>query len=276
MVTRTPRSPSKGGPNLLYVLGLMAIAAGVVLMLVPLLDRMSRPVGAGAVLIGVVMVGTYFLARLKAELLDDSAPVEPAWRKPAHGAASFPALPAPARPSAALPGPRGSQAPAPTAVAPPASPAKSAAPPPPEAIWSPEVFDLMTPQQFEAVCEALFAQGGFQTRSQSHGADGGVTVWLYSRNAHQGADKPAAVAQCKQWSGQPVDVREMHSLLELMETQGLKRGTYATASTYTEGGRNFAKFNSINALDGPALLGLIGKRTPEQQQNLLFIALGGP
>ncbi|WP_269632134.1 restriction endonuclease [Pelomonas sp. BJYL3] len=33
-------------------------------------------------------------------------------------------------------------------------------------------------RRFEAVVEALFKQVGFETKSQSHGADGGIDIWL--------------------------------------------------------------------------------------------------
>jgi restriction system protein len=52
--------------------------------------------------------------------------------------------------------------------------------------WSPEVFNVIEWRRFEAVVEVLFQQAGFETRSQSHGADDGIDVWLYSRN-HSGS-----------------------------------------------------------------------------------------
>jgi len=137
--------------------------------------------------------------------------------------------------------------------------------------WSPAVFAAIEWRRFEAVCEALFAQAGFQTRSQSHGADGGVDIWLHSANA-QG---PVAVVQCKHWQGKAVGVKEIREFFGVMASHQLKRGTYATTSTYTTDAQQFAKANGINAMDGPALLGLIAKRTPEQQQALLAVAHEG-
>jgi restriction system protein len=49
-------------------------------------------------------------------------------------------------------------------------------------LWGPEVFKAFEWRRCEAVVEALFAQAGFETKSQSHGADGGVDIWLYSKN----------------------------------------------------------------------------------------------
>ncbi|MDD2808639.1 MAG: restriction endonuclease [Rhodoferax sp.] len=46
----------------------------------------------------------------------------------------------------------------------------------PETSWSPAVFANIEWRRFEAVCEKLFGQAGFETKSQSHGADGGVDI----------------------------------------------------------------------------------------------------
>ncbi|MDP2452080.1 MAG: restriction endonuclease [Polaromonas sp.] len=133
------------------------------------------------------------------------------------------------------------------------------------------MFAAIEWRRFEAVCEAMFAQAGFATRSQSHGADGGVDIWLHSANA-QG---PVAVVQCKHWNGKAVTVKEIREFFGVMASHQLKRGTYATTSTYTADAQKFAKDNGINALDGAALLSLIAKRTPKQQQALLDVAHEG-
>jgi restriction system protein len=137
--------------------------------------------------------------------------------------------------------------------------------------WSPEVFAAIEWRRFEAVVEALFAQAGFETRSQPHGADGGVDIWLHSKNA----EGPVSVVQCKHWQGKPVTVKEMREFLGVMVSKGLQRGTYATTSRYTADALEFAKANGINAQDGASLLKLIAQRTPEQQARLLEVAYEG-
>ena len=52
--------------------------------------------------------------------------------------------------------------------------------------WSAAVFDVIEWRRFEAVCEWLFSQAGFETKTQSHGADGGIDIWLYSKNHGEG------------------------------------------------------------------------------------------
>jgi restriction system protein len=128
--------------------------------------------------------------------------------------------------------------------------------------------------RFDALVEALFAQAGFVTRSQSHGADGGVDIWIHSRNQPDGA--PVSIVQCKHWqSGKPVGVDKIRELRGVMAAHNVPRGQFACTAHYSDAAREFARDNRINLLDGAALLELIGKRTPEQQRALLDVALEG-
>lgn len=138
--------------------------------------------------------------------------------------------------------------------------------------WSPAVFDVIEWRRFEALVEALFAQAGFETKSQSHGADEGIDIWLYSRN-NPGA--PVSVVQCKHWQGKRVGVDKVRELRGVMAAKNVTRGQFATTSTFTDDAVAFAKANGINLLDVQGLLGLIAKRTEEQQQALLAVALEG-
>jgi restriction system protein len=137
--------------------------------------------------------------------------------------------------------------------------------------WERQVLELIEWRRFEAVCERLFAQAGFQTKSQSHGADGGVDIWLYSRNS----EGPAAVVQCKHWVGRAVGVKEVREFFGVMTSKSVKRGTYVTSSTFTPAASEFAKDNGIHLLDGDGLLSLIARRSDEQQRALLAVAYEG-
>lgn len=138
--------------------------------------------------------------------------------------------------------------------------------------WSVEVFDVIEWRRFEAVVELLFQQAGFETKSQSHGADGGVDVWLYSRHE---PSKPASLVQCKHWQGKKVGVDKVRELRGVMAAQGVSRGQFATTSTFTADAVAFARENGINLLDVSGLMKLISLRTPEQQAALLAVALEG-
>lgn len=278
MVTRTPAHLAQRGGRYLYVLGLVAMGLGIILLL-PIMEPALRPVGAVMLLFGLVLAGSYFVGRLKAEISADNLALEPTWRKPAHGAAGYGNLPAADAPAPVQPPARAT--PVLTASAQPSASNDKAVPrtalahvtvpasTPARAIWTSAMFDHMSPQQFDALCETLLGQGGFETRSQSHGAAGGATIWLYSRHAQQGKNSPVAVVLCRQWPGQSVGPRELQPLLELMNAHHLTRGTCATLSSCSESVRKFAKLKGINLLDRNAVLDLITRRTPAQQQALL-------
>lgn len=137
--------------------------------------------------------------------------------------------------------------------------------------WEPEVLSHIEWLRFEALCEALMAQAGFRTRCESHGANGGLDIWLHSRHV-QG---PAAAVHCKHWLRKPVGVRELREFQAAMAVHQIRRGTYITSGRYTREALEFAQSQGINLLDGPALLALIGRRRPEQQQALLDVAYEG-
>ena len=140
--------------------------------------------------------------------------------------------------------------------------------------WSREVFELIEWRRFEAVVEALFAQAGFETRSQPHGADGGVDIWLYSVN-HADGDAPVSIVQCKQWMRWRVGVKEVRELRGVMAQHGIARGQFVTTSDFTDDAREFAAGNGIGLHDVDGLLRLIGTRDPEQQDALLRVAFEG-
>ncbi|HKB53840.1 MAG TPA: restriction endonuclease, partial [Ramlibacter sp.] len=141
----------------------------------------------------------------------------------------------------------------------------------PETAWSAKVFEQIEWRRFEAVCEQLFAQAGFEARTQSHGPDGGVDIWLHSKHA----DGPAAVVQCKHWAGTQIGVKQVREFFGVMVSHKLQRGTYATTSTFTADAAQFAKDNGISALDGDRLLALIATRTAQEQAQLLAVAYEG-
>lgn len=138
--------------------------------------------------------------------------------------------------------------------------------------WGTAVFDVIEWRRFEALVEALFAQAGFGTKSQSHGADEGIDIWLYSRSA---PGTPVSVVQCKHWRGKRVGVDKVRELRGVMAEKGVARGQFATTSTFTDDAVAFARKNGINLLDVRGLLALIGKRTEEQQRALLDVATEG-
>lgn len=207
-----------------------------------------RPAGWMALAIGVVLLGLHYFivirrnAALPAVERKD-APLSTAGRRDSTSADAEPASPA----------------------APPSAQARHR-----EHRWSPAALAAIEWRRFEALCEAFYAQAGLATRSQSHGADGGVDIWLQSKHM----DAPRIV-QCKHWQSKPVGVKEMREFRGVMASHQLQNGTYVTSSTFTADAAAFAKANGIGLVDGAALLKLIGQRTPEQQAALLAVAYEG-
>jgi hypothetical protein len=280
MASHPPDKQTQSSGRYLYVLGLAAMGIGLLLIL-SFPDAALRSTGAVIMLFGTVLTGSYFIGRLKAEVSSGNFAPEPTWNKPAHGAAGYGRLPATDGPApthgAGLPrpSPQAEAAKLPSPVKEPERTSPSVLPASaPPGLWAAPVFDQMSARQFGAMCEALLAQGGFETRSQSHGPSGGVAVWLHSRNSRGGGDSPVSVALCGQWRNQPVDAPRLRPLLALMATHQLARGTCATSSGFTEDARQFAKLKGINLLDRAALLALIARRTPDQQRALLALARG--
>lgn len=137
-------------------------------------------------------------------------------------------------------------------------------------VWGPPVFQVIEWQRFDAVVETLFSQGGFDLRRRR--SDDGVDLWLHSRRQ---PDAPAEVLRCRHWPGRRVGIDKLHDLHGLMAVHGVQRGHFATVSTFTGEAAAFARAHGIELLDVAGLLALIERRTPEQRQALLAVALEG-
>ena len=147
-----------------------------------------------------------------------------------------------------------------------------AAPAPPRPTsWSPAVLEVIEWRRLEALVEALCRQAGFETRAQSHGADGGVDVWLHSPRT---PDRPVGIVQCKHHR-KLVGVDKVRELRGVMAAHDIGRGLFVSTAAFTADAQAFAGENGINLLDGAALLERIGRRTAEQQAELLAVATEG-
>ena len=70
-------------------------------------------------------------------------------------------------------------------------------------------------------------------------------------------------------------VDKIRELRGVMAAHDIRRGQFATTSTFTTDAVEFAKANTVDLLDVDGLLKLIADRTAEQQQALLAVALDG-
>ncbi|MGE0496857.1 MAG: restriction endonuclease [Ramlibacter sp.] len=139
---------------------------------------------------------------------------------------------------------------------------------PPAQMWNTQVFRDIEWRRFELVCAALFAQAGFEARTESHGPDGGGDIWLYSGHM----EGPAALVRCKHRPGKKVALAEVREFHQLMRAHQVLRGTFANSGTFTAEAREFSKANGINAMDRLGLLALISQRTMQQKEDLLQLA----
>jgi restriction system protein len=243
--------------------GLFLLALPLVMARLPVPIPVTglKPIGWALLLLGLGLLAFQVISARRAQARPEQVEETPA------------PPPVPTAPAAAKVAPkRVPPPPAPIPASP--SPPQTDTPPPRPTAWSLDVFNAIEWRRFEALVEALFAQAGFVTRSQSHGADGGVDIWLHSRNQPDGA--PVSIVQCKHWqSGQLVGVDKIRELRGVMAANNVRRGQFACTAHYSDAAREFALDNQINLLDGSALLELIAKRTPEQQRALLDVALEG-
>lgn len=152
--------------------------------------------------------------------------------------------------------------------------ARAWSPPAPLDAWSADVFRRIEWRRFEAVVEALYAQAGFETRSQPHGADGGVDIWLYSKH-HANGGAPVSIVQCKHWVSWSVGVKPVRELRGVMAQHGIPRGQFVTTSRFTEEARAFARDSGVALHDTDGLLDLIAQRDAGQQRALLETAFDG-
>jgi len=126
-------------------------------------------------------------------------------------------------------------------------------------------------RRFEAVVEALFARTGFETRSQPHGPEGGVDVWLYSRGVESA---PASMVQCKHRVDKRIMLDQLRELKAVMASRGVRRGHFAATSPFAPDAIAFARNNGIHLLDISGLLQMIAKLPEADQQALLAVATG--
>lgn len=250
----------------LFETGLLTAALALVMLAMPLagsspllenLAKGLRPVALllGALSSGLLLAGWWLkrAAQQPPPSLESPRPIRP-------NSTPRPAPVQPARPELAM------------APAAPGEPLTPDAPGVLPQAWSAAVFERIEWRRFEAVVERLFQQAGFETQSQSHGADEGVDIWLYSRHQPGAA---VSLVQCKHWQGKRVGVDKIRELRGVMAARDVKRGQFATTSSFTPDATAFARDNGINLLDQQRLLDLIAQRTPAQQAELLALAFEG-
>lgn len=166
-------------------------------------------------------------------------------------------------------------APSPSPEPDPALPvAEAAAPalPPAHAQWSPALLREIEWRRFEALCEAIFEQDGYVTRSEPHGSESGADIRLHSR---LDLEQPVRIVQCRPWHAEAIAVAPVREFLGAMVDAGLVSGAFMTAGSFTPEAEALARRHAITLIDGPALLTLILRRPELLQRQLLAVATQG-
>ena len=136
--------------------------------------------------------------------------------------------------------------------------------------WSVDLLAALEWKRFEEVCAGLFARLGFETKAATHGADGGIDIYLYQPPSNLAV----AVVQCKSWTNK-VGVNVVRELRGVMAAEGVGEGIFVTTSTYSDDAIAFASANHIDLMDGKAVLKAILRLPEEKQRSLLGLATSG-
>jgi len=137
--------------------------------------------------------------------------------------------------------------------------------------WSLEVLQSLEWKRFEELCEAVFNELSLVARNTRFGADGGIDIELYDRNA---PDTLVAIAQCKAWS-QPVGVKHIREFYGVMVATRISKAYFVTTSSFTPDAITFSGLSEVTLISGKQLLRLIGSRGPETAERLLKLATSG-
>ena len=138
--------------------------------------------------------------------------------------------------------------------------------------WSAGLLHALEWRRFEALCEEIFKQDGYVTKSELNGSDSGADIWLHSRLDLRQAVR---IVQCRNWSAVPIGVALVREFLGAMVDAGLKSGALMSCGTFTAEAELLARRHGITLVNGPELLALIGKRAPALQQQLMTVATDG-
>ncbi len=138
--------------------------------------------------------------------------------------------------------------------------------------WSPGLLRALEWRRFEALCEEIFKQDGYVTKSAPRGDGGGAYLWLHSRLDLQQAVR---IVECRNWSGEPVGVAAVREFLGAMVDAGLKSGALMSCGAFTAEAEGLARRHGIMAVSGPDLLALVSKRSEALQRELLAVATQG-
>lgn len=137
--------------------------------------------------------------------------------------------------------------------------------------WDLDLLRSLDWKVFEDLCANYLRETGFKCELTPLGADGGVDIWVYSKEHHT---KLAAV-QCKAWNTWQVGVKPVRELYGVMAAQGIPHGMFVTTGVFTNEAKAFASGKNLKLIDGAAMLFKIRDLPQEAQDRLMAAATTG-
>ena len=151
------------------------------------------------------------------------------------------------------------------------APAPVSMPEPKPTAWSLELLQQIEWKRFEQLCAAYFERIGFRAEVADFGADGGVDIRLYVKDATH----PNVIVQCKSWRTYKVGVKEVRELFGVMSSLAVNKSVFVTSSVFTKEAKEFAEGIKMHLLDGCDLLAKIETLPGTGATELLTMATAG-
>ena len=135
-----------------------------------------------------------------------------------------------------------------------------------------ELLRVIEWRRFQAMVELLFQQAGYVCRTTPEHA---VRVSQIRLHPQEPAGEPMALVCCRHAPDGVVDRQAVSELDHELIATGVPQGQLVTSGTLTPEAQAYAEAHGIVVIDGAQLLAEAGRRSSEQQQALLAIALQG-
>ncbi|HYL88064.1 MAG TPA: restriction endonuclease [Burkholderiales bacterium] len=137
--------------------------------------------------------------------------------------------------------------------------------------WTHELLKNLEWRRLEELCAAYFEELGFRTGLTHDRADGAVDISLYAA----GAETACILVHCKAWGAYPIGLKPLQELRGAMSLASVAEGVMVAAGRFTPEAKGYAAKESIELIDGAALLEKLAALPPEKALALLAFATAG-
>lgn len=137
--------------------------------------------------------------------------------------------------------------------------------------WTPQVLAEISAERFEAVCITYFRRLGFRATTRPTGRGHGIDIRLHLNGPNHA---PVNLVRCAA-TEQPIGVNDIREFIAAMNRHRVPRGIYVSARGFRTSARGLAEVNRIFVMSAEELVAKILERPPEEQAELLALALDG-